>query len=342
MPLRVTISHPHTSMLVNARRARVQLVALLCALLCSTATLRAQGPPASAPTPAQVTEAQALLYERWRSNIRLNQRAAYEAGQQYLAQYPDNEYAAYVRQWVELYERAARKARFQQLLYQEKKYDAAYTLGRQVLADEPENVKVVLDLASAAYLATGAGDETIRADALALARRALGQLETGPRVADWRPFAGPGDAIGYLNFVIGDLVLKETPAEAIPYLRRAALSEGAIKQAPNVYTRLAAAYARSEYDPLARDYAARYAGKEATPESQAALAKIFPILDRMIDAYARAVAFSQNDPQYNGARGRWLQELTELYRTRHDGSTDGLNELITGVVNKPLPEPAAP
>lgn len=323
-----------------ARRARrtytLKVVWPLVALLACAGGLRAQ-PPAPSPTP-QITDAQAQLYERWRSNVRLNQRAAYEAGKEYVAQYPNDEYTAYVRPWLDLYERAARKARFHQLLYQDKKYGEAYTLGRQVLADEPESVKTVIDLASAAYLATGAGDETVRADALALARRGLALLEAGQRAADWKPFAGPADVVGYLNFVIGDLVLKETPAEAVAYLRKAALSEGAIRHAPNVYTRLAAAYARSEYEPLARDFAARYGGKEATPESQAALAQIFPVLERMIDAYARAVALSQNDPQYNGARPRWLQELTELYRTRHNGSTDGLNDLLANVVNKPLPE----
>jgi hypothetical protein len=297
--------------------------------------------PAPSPTP-QPTEAQAQLYERWRSNIRQNQRAAYDAGKEYLAKYPADEYATYVRQWIDLYERAVRKARFNQLLYQDKKYGEAYALGRQVLADEPENVKTVVEVASAAYLATGAGDEATRADALALARRALGLLDQGQRAADWRPFAGPEDAIGYLNFVVGDLTLKDAPAAAVAYLRKAALSEGAIKHAPNVYARLAAAYARSEYEPLARDFAARYAGKEATPESRAALAKIFPVLDRMIDAYARAVALSQNDPQYTSARPRWLQELTDLYRTRHDGSTDGLNDLLANVVNQPLPEATTP
>ena len=62
----------------------------------------------------------------------------------------------------------------------------------------------------------------------------------------------------------------------------------------------------------------------------------------MIDAYARAVALSQSDPQYAGPRARWQQELTEFYKTRHDGSTEGLNALIASVVNKPLPDPSTP
>ncbi len=335
------ISQSQTPSALAYRRAGHSLICLLTALLFCATGAHAQT-AAPTPPPQQITDAQATLYERWRANIKQNQRTAYEAGKDYLAQYPHDSYSAYVGVWVDLYERAARKARFQQLLYKEKKYGAAYTAGQLVLADEPENVKTLLDLASAAYLATGAGDEAARTGALALARQSIAQLEAGKQAADWQPFAGPADAIAYLNFVIGDLTLKDAPADAVAYLRKAALSEGAIKHAPTVYARLAAAYAKSEYEPLAQDFAARFAAKEATPESQAALAKIFPVLDRMIDAYARAVALSQGDAQYNATRTRWLQELTALYKARHENSTIGLNELIVGVINKPLPALSTP
>jgi hypothetical protein len=322
-------------------RAARPLVWLLAALVLYPVAVWAQPTPAPQAS-SQITDAQAALYERWRANVRLNQRTAYDAGKEYLAKYPADEYAAYVRPWVEFYERAARKARFQQLLYKEKNYSAAYAAGRLVLADEPESVKTHIDLASAAYLATGAGDETVRADALALARKSLELLDGDKRASDWQPFAGPADAAAYLNFVIGDLTLKDDPAAAVAYLRKAALAEAAIKNTPTVYARLATAYARSEYEPLARDFATRYAGKETTPESQAALAQIYPVLDRMIDAYARAVALSQSDPQYTTQRPRWQQDLTEFYKTRHNGSTEGLNTLIADVVNTPLPDPNKP
>jgi hypothetical protein len=323
-----------------AQRLSRPLVLLFVIMLACALNLCAQSLAPAQPQPP--TQAQAELYERWRANIREHQRAAYEAGKEYLAKYPDDEYAVYVRPWVEAYERAVRKARFQQLLYRDKKYGEAYATGRQVLADEPDNVKTVIDLASAAYLAAGASDETIKADALMLARKAVSLLAANPKVADWQPYHNAADALGYLNFIIGDLILKDAPADAIMYLRKAALSESAVKQTPDVYARLAVAYAKSEYEPLANDYATRYAGKEATPESQAALAKIYPVLDRIIDAYARAVALSKDEPQYNTTRARWLQELTELYKSRHDGSTDGLNDLIANVVNKPLPEAVTP
>src|SRR2546423_9703137 len=89
------VTTPPTADTHRARRARTQLALLLLALLCCAHSLHAH-PPAPSPTP-QLTEAQALLYERSRSNIKLNQRVAYEAGKEYLRQHPDNLDAAYVR-----------------------------------------------------------------------------------------------------------------------------------------------------------------------------------------------------------------------------------------------------
>src|SRR5437764_6818293 len=220
-PMSSPSSNPATLTPARHRLSR-KLALLVVALLACTLNLCAQS--ASPAQPSQPTQAQAELYERWRANVREHQLMAYEAGKEYLAKYPNDEYAAYVRPWVEAYERAARKLRFQQLLYKDKKYSEAYTVGREVLADEPENLKTIIDLASAAYLAAGAGDEAAKADALTLARKAVGLLEANSKVTDWQPFRGPTDALGYLDFVIGDLILKDMPADAITYLRKAALS----------------------------------------------------------------------------------------------------------------------
>jgi hypothetical protein len=98
----------------------------------------------------QITQAQADLYERWRANINLNQGIAFEAGREYLEKYPNNEYAAHVRKWVAAYEMAARKLQFEQLLYKEKRYAAAFPLGKQILATEPDNIRTIISLASQA------------------------------------------------------------------------------------------------------------------------------------------------------------------------------------------------
>jgi hypothetical protein len=38
------------------------------------------------------------------------------------------------------------------------------------------------------------------------------------------------------------------------------------------------------------------------------------------------------------ARGKILVQLTTLYKNFHNNSDEGLNELIAGVLSKPIPE----
>lgn len=287
---------------------------------------------------AQITQAQADLYERWRTNINLNQQAAFEAGREYVGKYPKDEYGARVGKWVEAYARAARKLEFEGLLFKEKKYAAAYTVGKQVLADEPENLRTIINLASAGYLASNAGDTSHNAETLQFARRATELIEQGGKPSDWKPFAGRPDALAYLNFITGELILKERPAESVSYFRKAIESEGAVKHTPVVYSRLAAAYIAGEYEPLAKRFTdANGSRPPESEEDKAAFAKINAVVDRIIDAYARAVALSGTDAQYQEARARWMQQLTQFYKFRNNDSTDGLDAYIAGATAKPLP-----
>lgn len=286
----------------------------------------------------QITQAQAELYERWRANINLNQQVAFEAGREYVGKYPNDEYAARVSGWVGAYERAARKLQFEELLFKEKKYGAAYKVGQQVLAAEPDNLRTIINLASAGYLASNTGDPSFNAETLALARRAAQLLEQGSKPSDWKPFTGQPDALAYLNFITGELILKETPAESVNYFRKAIESEGTVKYTPVVYARLAAAYIASEYEPLAKRFTnTNGARPPESEEDKAAFARITLVADRIVDAYARAVALSGTDAQYREARARWLEQLTQFYKFRNNDSTDGLEAYIAGVNAKPLP-----
>ncbi|HJR06959.1 MAG TPA: hypothetical protein VJ842_06875 [Pyrinomonadaceae bacterium] len=287
---------------------------------------------------AQITQAQADLYERWRANINLNQQAAFEAGREYVGKYPKDEYGARVGKWVEAYERAARKLQFESLLFREKKYAAAYAIGKQVLADDPDNLRTIINLASAGYLASNAGDTSHNAETLRFARRATEMIERGGKPSDWKPFGGQPDALAYLNFITGELILKETPAESVAYFRKAIESEGSVKNTPIVYSRLAAAYIVSEYEPLAKRFTDTNGSRPPeSEEDKAAFARITLVADRIIDAYARAVALSGTDAQYQEARARWMEQLTQFYKFRNNDSTDGLDAYIAGVTSKPLP-----
>jgi hypothetical protein len=327
-----------------AARGRAPLAAFALASLCCAASVSAaaqpppQQPAAAAVAPPAVAQAQADLYERWRSNVNLNQGQAYEAGREYLSKYPADSYASYVRPWVAAYERETRKREFARL-FKTQQFAEVFKVGAQVLADEPENLKTLTHLAYAGYLAAGRGDESNNDAALAYASKAVALIDAGAQAApDWQPFADRADALGYLHFIIGELVLKTDPEEAARLFRKAVKYETTVKHTPVPYSRLAAAYVVGRYDPLSRDYQTRFAGKEADDGSRAALEKIYGVVDLITDAYARAVALSGTDAKYAEARRRWTDELTRFYKFRHNDSADGLESFVAGVASKPLPE----
>src|SRR5678816_1514714 len=80
-----------------------------------------------------------------------------------------------------------------------------------------------------------------------------------------------------------------------------------------------------------------FANKPETPESKAALEKLSVLIDRMIDAYARAVASAAGDPSAEQSKKDWMVPLTNYYKFRHEGSEAGLPEFIAAAMQKPLP-----
>jgi hypothetical protein len=68
-----------------------------------------------------------------------------------------------------------------------------------------------------------------------------------------------------------------------------------------------------------------------------ALENINQVIDRIVDAYARAVALAGNDAKYATNKKDWLEGLSTWYKYRHNSSDAGMNEMIAGVLTKPLP-----
>src|SRR5215210_3774182 len=98
-----------------------------------------------------------------------------------------------------------RKINLKKLMYVDKKYPEAYALGKEILASEPENVKVLVDLGANGYLVTPLNNPSLTAESLEYAKKALQLLDSGKTVEDWQPLAGKDVAVAYLNYTIGAL-----------------------------------------------------------------------------------------------------------------------------------------
>ena len=328
----------------------------------------AQTPQASpAASPAAATsqaneEAKAAIYKRWLDNRKgtaEQQKVAYEAGKEYLQKYgaEKDQYFNAVNKWVTNYEGATREFNYRQAV-EKSNYAEAFRLGREILAANPNRVDVQMNLAWAGYLASVDKNDAHVSDAANYAQQAIKAIESGRQpmgtdasgkesVSYWI-FPSKDDALGGLHFAVGSFMTKQSKHdEAARAFHKAAQFSGFTKKEPSTYANLAGAYELSQYKVLADQYRNATTADPAAaekPEVKAILARLEEITDRIIDAYARAIAYA-TDAKYAAQKEAWRKKMTALYKFRHNDSEAGLNELIAGITSKPLPPidaPAAP
>jgi tetratricopeptide (TPR) repeat protein len=283
------------------------------------------------------------IYKKFVDNRVPNPTAAYQAARDYLAKYTKDkdQYTDYLAKWVAAYERDDRKRQLGGLI-NEKKFDEAYKVGAKILADEPEYLRAQIDLGYAGYLAASGKDESHNADALMYARKAIQAVESGKAPSEWAPFKGKDDTLAYLNYAVGFLTLKTAPEQAIDSLIKAAMYESDIRRTPSTYYFLAVAYEAGPYKTMSAAYQTNFANKPETPESKAALEKLGVVMDRIVDAYARAIATAGTDPKTEQSRKEWTAQLSNYYKFRRGGSDTGMTEFIANAMQKPLPPKPQP
>ena len=327
---------------------RLLAVAALATLFALPVFAQNAAAPAAAPATGPCTEAdaKAALYAKFTQNFKgtpEQQKTAYEAGQEYLSKYGscpeagDKQIATYLQGWVGKYEKAV--VEFNCTKAANENPSQAFQACQPLLATNPDNLKVRLSLVGAGIKSSTSGNKSLNAQATAEARKALALIESGKTSDSWAPFANQQDAPAGLRYYIAAWTYDTAPEAAAAELLKVAQSTSALSKEPATFQLLGVSYYNGEFKKLADEYKANYEGKEETPESKALFDRINVVLDRIIDAYARAVALSNGKPAYAQINTAAKNALTTFYKQRHEGKEDGLNELIAGVLSKPLPIP---
>lgn len=294
-------------------------------------------------------EFKVTTYKKFADNYERNPVAAYQAAKDYMARYnkEDDQYTRYLKTWIAAYEAdekarrlAAEKAdREQQLLgsFTQKDFAKAYGMAKQVLADDADNVKVLIALGYEGVIAsTESRNEAFNSDAANYAQKAIQLIESGKTPDNWEPFKNKEDVLASLYYAVGFYYLKPKPESSISNFIKAAQIDSDRKSATSTYLYLALAYQNGPYKRLSDDFSKRFANQPESPESKAALDAINKVVDKMIDAYARAVALA--GPEQAAAKAQWMTQLTNFYKFRHDNADVGLAEYIAGILKAPLPQ----
>lgn len=294
-------------------------------------------------------DAKTALYQSFLKNLKADQAKAYEEAKKYIACPASGEVTEaqqkiidYLKNFITKYEAATKKTDYRVKIYNDKNYVVGYAMGKEILTAEPENLQVLVDLGANAYLLPPVKNPQLTAEGLGYAQKALAAIESGKSLEDWKPLASKDEAVAYLNYSIGALTLEKDPSAALKNLIKAAQFETLLKKSPYTYAYIAGAYETGPYAKMSEEYKRLYQGKDETPESKLMLANINQIIDRMIDAYARAVALAATDAQYKDVKVGWNESLTTWYKYRNSDKTDGMDQLVAGVLSKPLPPEPTP
>lgn len=325
----------------------------------------AQDTAAAAPADPCTTAGEDDLYKKYyeEKNTKKDQAAAYETAKQYLAKYPNctDRYTSNVKKFHDAYAAAVGAANEEKDFYialygsdaakTGRNIPKAFDIGKRMLAKNADDLSVLIQLGYAGYMEWASGKPAFVADSAAYLRKSLQLIDGGKGIDKWTPFTSREEALSYLNLYAGELTITgkqpgdaQTAAfkEALPIYLKAATMEGPSKKLADPYARLAVAYQLTQYVPMLAEYKKMYEGKPESEESKAALEQLNQVMDRIIDAYARAINLAGSEPRYAKDKVTWTQELTALYKFRHEDKTDGLDAFIAGITATPLPEPFTP
>ena len=301
-------------------------------LLALAATLALFAAQALAQTPECNDAFKTATYKKWYDNRKDKQDIAFQAAEEYIKVCPDDAgpYAGAIKKFYDAYKAAntanETKKQFDDAVVK-KNYPEQMRLGKVIIAAEPDN--------SAAYIimgVAGLSDPNLLNDSSQYAKKAIELVEAGKPFA---PFTTKDQALAYLNNEVGKSLLKSAPADAIPYFLKAARYESDLKKNPLLYNDLASAYGNGPIATQSEEYKRKFTTE--SPESKLAVDNLNQLIDRQIDALARATALSTNP-----ANKKALNDLlTGLYTDRNK-STTGLDALLAGILSKPVPDYPTP
>jgi len=240
-----------------------------------------------------------------------------------------------VRAWVMQYERQMHQTALY-AAYDAKDYAKAFTLARPMVKSDPEYFFGLAIMTEAGYDNSMAGSKNLDGETAEYARQAIALLEAG-KVTKPEPFKNMDIARSFLNYALATMVKDEAPAEAaVAYAKALKSPDNPYSKDPIAYHRLGIAIYKGQLAPLSNEYNEKFGGKQSSAEQTAMMYKLMKLSDQAIDAYARAVAL-MDKPEQKNARAQALTQLTTLYKAFHNNSDEGLNELIAGVLSKPMP-----
>lgn len=294
---------------------------------------------------AQATECtddfKTATYSKWYDNRKDKQDVAYEAAKEYLKVCTtDDQYSAALKKFVADYDKLNSNQKLAadfDAAVKSKNYADQLRLGRQLVAmpSHADNAVIYILMAGA-----GLGDPNLLSDSANAAKKAIELVEAGKPVTP--AYQTKDQALAAMNYLLAKSTLKTSATDAIPYFVKALRYESDLKKSPVVYNELATAYGEGPLDKYTKEYKIQAdAGKSVdSPEIKLAVANLNQVLDRQIDAFARAAALSTAPAD----KKAFMDVLAAVYKDRNkkDAAAGELDSLVASAITRPVPDAPTP
>lgn len=243
---------------------------------------------------------------------------AYQYAKEYLTRFPKEKNAQNIRPFVVNY----RKYLFGNAL-NEKKFADLFTIGKEILSENPDDVEVTMNLGYGGYMAVLNKENSYADEGAKYAQTTLQIMEKGIFPKEYAPFTSKDEALGWMNLISGTLSFDKDEKTAASSLYKATLYETPIKKSSQPYVMIANYY-ENLYEKATKD--------------KADAATVSKIVDQLLDAYARAytIGLAEKNPAAEG----WKQRLAQVYKFTK-GTDAGFDAYVKYVVSTPLKDPAA-
>ncbi len=200
--------------------------------------------------------------------------------------------------------------------------DEAMKLGTGWLAEHPDDIPTMQNLTILASAQAIKGNSAFVAQGRQYGTKAIELLEADKMPASFDAARWPDykkAALLSLYRETGVLAYKAGDKKAsLPLLEKAAALNS---PDPGVYFLISELH-NDEYELRAKEYQVA-----AAAERPAALKRVEEQLDKVIESYARAIAVTEGNAQYQAANAAFKQDLERYYKFRHK-SADGMQQLI--------------
>lgn len=264
-----------------------------------------------------------------------DQEKAYGLSKDFLAQYgkDNDDQVKKIRDFVDKYKISAFNKKLDEV-----KIAEAIAIGKEILAQEPENTYVVINLAYGGYDALlKKKDKSFAADSISYAKQALSLMEAGKLPASFEPFKNRDEATALMYYVIGSFTIDTDPQEAAKYFYKSLQFESPIKTTSYPYYAIAYGYEKA-YEKMAKSYQTKINNKAPESELIEDQQKLEKAAKMMLDAYARAVKAAETDN--NPSKAAWKQRFDEIYKYVNQ-SDSGSAEYLNTIMTKPIADPAS-